>query len=68
MPLARLVPFPPETLDIRPMSLEEKPDLVGLLNSPTQISSEVGGDFSGRDSIGQRGNLLEKAATTTTAR
>jgi len=43
-------------LDIRAMALEEDSDLVGLLISPTEVISEVIGNFSGGDSVRQGGN------------
>jgi hypothetical protein len=42
------------------MALEEESDLVGLLIGPTEVSSEVGGNFSGGHSFRQGGNCREK--------
>jgi hypothetical protein len=42
--------------DIRAMTLEEDSDLVALLIGPTEVISEVVGNFSGGDSVGQSGN------------
>src|SRR6266404_207940 len=50
------------TLDIRAMTLEEDSDLVGLLISPTEVISEVAGNFSGGDSVRQRGDCRQKLA------
>ena len=44
------------------MALEDDSDLVGLLISPTQVTSEVVGNFSGGDSVRQGGNGREKLA------
>src|SRR5882757_5649933 len=42
------------------MALEEDSDLFGLLINPTEVISEVLGNFSGRDSVCQDGNCREK--------
>src|SRR6266478_4384316 len=44
------------------MALQDDSDLVGLLISPTQVISEVVGNFSAEDSVRQRGNRREKLA------
>src|SRR5260370_26765825 len=49
-------------LDIRAMTLEENSDLVGLLISPTEVTSEVAGNFSGGDAVRQRRDCREKLA------
>src|SRR5205809_2478969 len=45
-------------LDIRAMALEEDSDLVGLLISPTEVISEVVGNFSGGEIANNLGNNL----------
>src|SRR5277367_4686542 len=47
-------------LDIRAMPLEEGSDLVGLLIGPTEVISEIAGNFSRGDSICHGGNCREK--------
>src|SRR5260370_12255253 len=49
-------------LDIRTMTLEEYPDLGGLLIGPTEVISEVTGNFSGGNSVRQGGDCRQKLA------
>jgi hypothetical protein len=42
------------------MALEKGSDLIRPLVGPTKITSEVAGNFSGGDSVRQRGNCGEK--------
>ena len=44
------------------MTLEENSDLVGLLISPTEVTSEVAGNFSGGDAVRQRRDCRQKLA------
>src|SRR5579859_2162028 len=47
---------------MRPMALKKDSDLTGLLIGPTEVISEVVGNFSGGDSIRQSGNRREQRA------
>jgi len=44
------------------MALEKGSDLIRLLVGPTEVISDVAGNFSGRDSVRQHGNGREKLA------
>src|SRR5882724_11027183 len=50
------------TLDIRAMALEKGSDLIRPLVGPTKVTSEVAGNFSGGDSVRQRGDCRQKLA------
>ena len=53
-----------QALDIRAMALEKGSDLIRLLIGPTEVLSDVVGNFSGGDSVRQRGNCREELART----
>jgi hypothetical protein len=57
-----LVDFRRSALDIRAMALEDDSDLLGLLIGPTEVPSDVAGNFSGGDSVRQGGNCRQKLA------
>ncbi len=44
------------------MALEEDPDLIGLLIGPTEVTSEVVGNLSGRNFVRQRRDCRENPA------